>query len=71
VVNKTIDRDNVTTAFDEGIMKVSPCAGNLAEASKRVNVPRLITAYYTEAPDLPQEPGNEAVESWRNEGNPN
>jgi phosphoglucomutase len=32
-------------------MKVNPCAGKPAEASKLVNVPRLITAYYTEAPD--------------------
>jgi phosphoglucomutase len=32
-------------------MKVSPCAGKPAEASMLVNVPRLITAYYAEAPD--------------------
>jgi len=32
-------------------MKVSPSAGKPAEAGKLVNVPRLITAYYTEAPD--------------------
>src|ERR1035437_4448289 len=32
-------------------MKVSPCAGKPAEASMLVNVPRLVTAYYTEAPD--------------------
>jgi len=29
----------------------SPCAGKPAEASMLVNVPRLVTAYYTEAPD--------------------
>src|SRR5271157_5123058 len=32
-------------------MKVSPFAGKPAETSMLVNVPRLITAYYTEAPD--------------------
>ena len=32
-------------------MKVSPFAGKLAEASMLVNVPKLITAYYTEVPD--------------------
>jgi phosphoglucomutase len=32
-------------------MKVSPCAGKPAEASMLVNVPRLVTAYFTEAPD--------------------
>ncbi len=32
-------------------MKVSPCAGKPAEASMLVNVPRLVTAYYAEAPD--------------------
>ncbi len=32
-------------------MKASPFAGKLAEASMLVNVPRLITAYYTETPD--------------------
>ena len=32
-------------------MKISPCAGKPAEASILVNVPRLVTAYYTEQPD--------------------
>ncbi|MGA3115988.1 MAG: phosphoglucomutase (alpha-D-glucose-1,6-bisphosphate-dependent) [Syntrophobacteraceae bacterium] len=32
-------------------MKVSPYAGKPAEASMLVNVPRLVTAYYTQAPD--------------------
>ncbi len=32
-------------------MKVSPLAGKPAEPSMLVNVPRLITAYYTEIPD--------------------
>ena len=32
-------------------MNVSPSAGKPAEASMLVNVPRLITAYYTEQPD--------------------
>jgi phosphoglucomutase len=32
-------------------MEVSPCAGKAAEASMLVNVPRLVTAYYTETPD--------------------
>ena len=31
-----------------GFMNTSPLAGKLAEASILVNVPRLITAYYTE-----------------------
>ena len=32
-------------------MKISPLAGKPAEASILVNVPRLVTAYYTEVPD--------------------
>ena len=32
-------------------MKISPCAGKPAEASMLVNIPRLMTAYYTKAPD--------------------
>jgi phosphoglucomutase len=32
-------------------MKVSPFAGKPAEASMLVNVPKLVTAYYTEVPD--------------------
>lgn len=32
-------------------MKVSPCAGQPADLSMLVNVPRLVTAYYTETPD--------------------
>ena len=32
-------------------MKVSPSAGKPAEASMLVNIPRLVTAYYTEKPD--------------------
>ena len=32
-------------------MKVSPFAGKPAEPSMLVNVPRLVTAYYTETPD--------------------
>jgi len=32
-------------------MKASPFAGKPAEPSKLVNVPKLITAYYTEIPD--------------------
>ena len=32
-------------------MKVRPHAGKLAEASMLVNVPRLVTAYYTEQPE--------------------
>jgi phosphoglucomutase len=32
-------------------MKLSPLAGKPAEASMLVNVPRLVTAYYTEVPD--------------------
>ncbi len=37
-------------------MKVSPFAGKPAEPSMLVDVPRLVTAYYTEAPD-PAVPG--------------
>jgi hypothetical protein len=64
-------------------MTVSPFAGKPAEASMLVNVPRLVTAYYTEAANpsvpkrgegrassvLPQERVREAKEEWRNEGN--
>src|SRR6202167_5568156 len=32
-------------------MKLSPLAGKPAEVSMLVNVPRLVTAYYTEVPD--------------------
>ena len=32
-------------------MEVSPKAGKPAEASMLVDVPRLVTAYYAEAPD--------------------
>ena len=33
------------------VVKISPFAGKLVEASMLVNVPRLITAYYTERPN--------------------
>ena len=39
------------TPADEQVMKTSPFAGKPAEAGMLVNVPRLVTAYYTEAPD--------------------
>jgi len=32
-------------------MKISPLAGKLAQSTKLVNVPRLITAYYSNMPD--------------------
>jgi phosphoglucomutase len=32
-------------------MKVSPLAGKLPEPEMLVNVPKLITAYYTDVPD--------------------
>jgi phosphoglucomutase len=32
-------------------MNISPYAGKPADASMLVNVPRLVTAYYTEVPD--------------------
>jgi len=32
-------------------MKVSPFAGKPAEPSMLVNLPKLVTAYYTEVPD--------------------
>jgi len=37
--------------MDERPMKISSFAGKLAEPSMLVNVPKLITAYYTEVPD--------------------
>jgi phosphoglucomutase len=39
-------------------MNVSPLAGKPAQPSMRVNVPRLITAYYVEQPDpaAPEQP---------------
>ena len=37
--------------FEGNAMKASPWAGKPAEASMLVNVPKLITSYYTEAPD--------------------
>ena len=36
---------------NESVMKISPLAGKPAPASMLVNVPRLVTAYYTEQPD--------------------
>ena len=38
-------------------MEVSPCAGKPAQLSMLVNVPRLVTAYYTQVPDpsLPEQ----------------
>jgi phosphoglucomutase len=41
----------VIYSFDVAVMKISPHAGKPAEASMLVNVPRLLTAYYTEIPD--------------------
>ncbi|MGD0015680.1 MAG: alpha-D-glucose phosphate-specific phosphoglucomutase, partial [Bryobacteraceae bacterium] len=41
-------------------MTVSPSAGKPAEASMLVNVPRLVTAYYTETPD-PSVPGQRVL----------
>jgi phosphoglucomutase len=41
----------VINSFDVAVMKISPHAGKPAEASMLVNVPRLVTAYYTEVPD--------------------
>ena len=38
-------------AGEDKNMKVSPLAGKTADQSALVNVPRLITAYYAEAPD--------------------
>ena len=32
-------------------MNVSPFAGKLAEPAMLINVPKLVTAYYTEVPD--------------------
>jgi phosphoglucomutase len=41
----------VITDFKESIMKISPLAGKPAPLDLLVDVPRLITAYYTEIPD--------------------
>jgi phosphoglucomutase len=41
-------------------MKVSPFAGKLAEPAMLVNVPKLVTAYYTEVPD-PSVPAQRVV----------
>jgi alpha-D-glucose phosphate-specific phosphoglucomutase len=43
--------EDAATDFERRAMKVSPLAGKPAETSMLVNVPRLITAYYSEAPD--------------------
>jgi len=41
-------------------MPVSPFAGKAADPSKLINVPRLVTAYYTGRPD-PSVPGQRVV----------
>ena len=41
-------------------MQVSPLAGKPADASILINVPRLVTAYYTGRPD-PSVPGQRVV----------
>lgn len=46
-----IQGGDVATAGVEISGNVSPLAGRPAEASMLVNVPRLVTAYYTETPD--------------------
>ena len=40
----------------ESTMKINPLAGKLAQSAMLVNVPKLVTAYYTEIPD-PSVPG--------------
>ena len=35
----------------EGIMPIHPLAGTPTQPSMLVNIPRLVTAYYTERPD--------------------
>lgn len=45
-----------TYAFTGGVVKLSPLAGKPAEPSMLVNVPRLVTAFYTQTPD-PSVPG--------------
>ena len=42
---------NITKESYEQIMNINPYAGKPAEASMLVDIPRLITAYYTEVPD--------------------
>ena len=43
--------------LNERAMKVSPFAGKPAEPAMLVNVPKLVTAYYTDVPDpaLPEQ----------------
>src|SRR5579863_4452095 len=50
----------VITALGKSVMKTSPLAGKPAPASMLVNVPRLVTAYYTEVPD-PSVPAQRVV----------
>jgi phosphoglucomutase len=45
------DHGGYELSDDQKAMTVSPWAGKPAEPSMLVNVPRLVTAYYTEAPD--------------------
>lgn len=42
----------MAASIDEGTINVSPLAGKLVAVSMLVNVPQLITAYYTEKPDV-------------------
>jgi len=48
---------NAEIQNDERIVKISPLAGKPVAASMLVNVPRLVSAYYTEVPD-PSLPNN-------------
>lgn len=48
---KALCYDTINYFMGERVMNVNPFAGKIAEPSRLVNVPRLITAYYTEIPD--------------------
>ncbi len=50
-VTKVASIENTEIQNDERIVKISPMAGEPAEASMLVNVPRLVSAYYTKVPD--------------------
>ena len=45
------DKMKLFASIHEDIMKVSPFAGKLPQASMLVNIPKLITAYFSETPD--------------------
>ena len=49
IIRICIQRGNAVTAAE--MMEISPLAGKPADPASLVNVPKLVTAYYTEIPD--------------------